>query len=268
VRGERTGAVRLAELRDELSGRDVAILDQVNELRFMTGGQIEAIHFAPNGQGSTDSAARAARRVLERLTDERLLLRLERRIGGTRAGSASFVYLLGPVGHRLLDLPGRRRPYREPGGRFVRHTLTVTQLVVELTLAHRRRHIELLTVQSEPRCWRRMLDRQGAPATLRPDLFLTLAADDTEYRWFVEVDLGNEHIETLLRKCEAYQTYYRSGTEQAEDGVFPRVLWLMHNDRRVEQLREAVGRQKSLTPGLFTVTQTERALDIATGGTP
>jgi hypothetical protein len=268
VRGERTGGVRLAELRDELSGRDLAILDQVNDLRFMTGGQIAAIHFGLNGHDSPDSAARAARRVLERLTDERLLLRLDRRIGGTRAGSASFVYLLGPVGHRLLDLPGRRRPYREPGGRFVRHTLTVTQLVVDLTLAHRRHHLELLTVQPEPRCWRRMVDRHGAPATLRPDVFVTLAAGDIEYRWFIEVDLGNEHIETLLRKCEVYQTYYRSGTEQAEHGVFPRVLWLMHNDRRIEQLREAIGRQKSLTPGLFTVTSTERVLEVAAGGTP
>ncbi len=48
------------------------------------------------------SAARIARRVLARLTELGVLARLERRIGGLRAGSSGYVYYLGPAGQRLV----------------------------------------------------------------------------------------------------------------------------------------------------------------------
>src|SRR5438270_12207936 len=91
----------LTQLRERLSERDFDVIPSVAEHRFLTARQIEALHFADH---ATDLAgARVCRRVLARLTDERLLARLERRVGGIRAGSASYVYALGPSGGRLID---------------------------------------------------------------------------------------------------------------------------------------------------------------------
>src|SRR5207247_2442265 len=108
------GRLGLERLRDEVSERDLAIVRSVREHRFLAAGHIEALHFADHA--SFDSAARISRRVLARLTRQRLLNRLERRVGGVRAGSASYIYALGPVGGRLID--GRRHRVTEPSRLF------------------------------------------------------------------------------------------------------------------------------------------------------
>jgi len=97
-------------------------------LRLMSARQIQAIHFPDAEHGNEQAATRARQRVLARLTQERLLIRLDRRVGGVRAGSAGFVLALGPVGQRILAGGGRRRSY-EPTLRFFDHTLAVAQLV-------------------------------------------------------------------------------------------------------------------------------------------
>jgi Replication-relaxation len=254
-------------LRDQLSGRDVAIVGQIAELRLMSGRQIEAIHFPAADHDNADAAARACRRSLDRLARERLLVRLERRIGGARAGSGSFVYALGPVGHRLLALSRPRPRYREPTATFTDHTLAITQLVVDVTDAMRRNRFDLLVCQAEPRCWRRFAT-MGAPSVLRPDLFLTLGVGEFEHRWFCEVDRGTEHLPAVLRKCRVYDAYYASGTEQSAHGVFPRVCWLVPDDTRARRLRDAIAADRRLTDALFVVTTLDRALDVLARGTP
>ena len=159
--GARLGARGLDHLKDNLSGRDLAIIGQVAELRLMSGKQIQRIHFTLDDHASPDTAARSARRVLERLVDERILHRLERRVGGVRAGSASFVYSLGPVGQRLLDLRQPRHRFAEPSTTFAVHTLAIVDTVVELTEAARHRQLELLSLQAEPRCWRMLPSMTG-----------------------------------------------------------------------------------------------------------
>src|SRR5207302_5513936 len=100
----------LTQLRQRLSERDLAILRSVADHRFLTARQVEALHFADHA--TQLAAARVCRRVLARLIDQRLLARLQRRFGGVRAGSASFVYALGPVGGRLIE--GKRLRLIEP----------------------------------------------------------------------------------------------------------------------------------------------------------
>lgn len=264
---QRASARHLHELRELLTGRDLALLSQVAELRFMTGRHLAAVYFDGSEHQTPAAAGRAARRRLEFLYHERLLTRLERRIGGIRAGSASFVYALGPVGDRLLNLPGARRRHHEPSRTFLDHSLAITELVVELTLAARHGNVDLLTLQTEPRCWRQLGSLSGT-SLLRPDLYLAVGTADYEYRWFIEVDLGTEHLPTLLRKCTSYDAYYRSGREQASHGVAPRVLWLMHNQTRADRLRAAIERTGSLTPGLFVVSTATEAVRITRGGQP
>lgn len=173
----RIGPRGLTQIRDEMTPRETAVVQQLGVLRLMTGGQIAAVHFPATDHGTPTAAARACGRELSRLTRDRLLVRLGRRIGGIRAGSSSYVYALGPVGQRLLALDGPRPRFREPSAIFVDHTLAVSQLVVELTMAERAGRCEVLRVEGEPDCWRTFSGVAGR-VLLRPDLAVTLGLGD------------------------------------------------------------------------------------------
>lgn len=259
----RVGHLQLHELRQRLGEREFAVIHQVGELRLMSGRQIEAIHFPVQEHASSETAARLCRRLLSRLVEERILVRLPRQVGGIRAGSRAFVYGLGPVGHRLLYDDGSRLRVYEPGELFVHHQLAVSQLVIDLTLAERRGELELLSVEGEPACWRKV------PAvgrlTLRPDLFLALGVGEFEYRWFVELDRDTHRAPALLRKARLYESYYRSGIEQATHGVSPRVLWVTPDERRAARLRTLL-ESGDFTTGLMVVTTAEAALRVLAGG--
>jgi hypothetical protein len=262
----RIGTVSLAELKEELSGRDFAILGQVADLRLMATPQIEAVHFPVGEHDNAAAATRACNRVLNRLVEECLLVRLERRIGGIRKGSASFVFALGPVGHRVLADSGARPRLGEPGPTFVLHALAVSQLVVDCILAAREKRFELVICQTEPRCWRRFTDVRGV-TTLRPDLFMAFGVGDYEYRFFIEVDRATEALPAVIRKCHLYQSYYVSGREQAVHGVSPRTCWIVPDEARAERLRRAIARDRHLKDLLFVVTTNKQALVTLSGGT-
>jgi hypothetical protein len=251
------------EIRERIGAKGLALVGQVSDLRLMSGGQIQAVYFPSEEHSSGQTAARQCRRVLSYLVRGHLLTRLERRVGGVRAGSASYVYELGSVGHRLLD---RERPtprLYEPSAVFVDHQLAVSQLVVDLVLASRQRKLELATVEGEPNCWRR-LPTVGR-ALLRPDLFLAIAAREFEFRWFAEIDRGTHHRPAILRKARLYESYYRSGAEQATYGVFPRVVWIAPDERRAERLRDVLGGSE-FTRGLMVVTTSDEAPLVLVGG--
>lgn len=248
----------VARWRERLSARDLAIVRQVGELRLMSARQIEALHFAEH---ETEAAAmRARQRVVARLVRDGLLVALERRIGGVRAGSAGLVLALGPLGQRVLGLDGPRRRAHEPGWRFADHTLAVAQLVVDVSVAARRGGLELLAWQAEPVCWREFT-RLGGRQVLRPDAFLALGVGSYELRWFIEVDRGSESLPVVVRKCRLYGDYYQVGIEQARGGgVFPRVCWVVPDEVRAERVRRAIARDRQLPAGLFVVTTSEQVV--------
>jgi hypothetical protein len=259
--GPRVGA---AAGRDDVRNRDRELVRQVAELRLMSGRQIEATHFPPGAYASSETASRRCRQVLARLVRDGRLHRLDRRVGGVRAGSSSFVYALGAVGHRLIEDDRVRSRRYEPSAVFVKHQLAVSQLVVELILAAQRGEIELLRVEGEPSCWR------NVPAVgrvvLRPDLSLVLSSDELEYRWFVEVDRDTHHRPAILRKARLYESYYRTGVEQANSGVFPRVIWITPTATRGAALRNTLDSGK-FTAGLMVVTAVDEAVAVLTGRT-
>ncbi len=249
----------VAQIRERLSERDLAIIRQVAELRLMSARQIQEIHF-PDVEHENDAAAmRARQRVLGRLCRDRLLISLERRIGGIRAGSAGLVLALGPVGQRVLTDDGRRRRSYEPTLRFVDHTLAIAQLIVDLSVAARRGWLDMLDAQAEPQSWRQF-SGLGGRRVLRPDAFLALGVGEYELRWFVEVDRSSESLPVVLRKCRLYADYYQSGTEQAGGGVFPRVCWVVPDEKRAERLRAAITRDRQLPGQLFVVTIGEQVV--------
>jgi hypothetical protein len=262
----RAGRLSLVALQERLSAHDRQILEHVGVLRLLCARQIQALLFPDERHASPATAARCCRRVLERLTRERLLVRLERRVGGVRAGSASFVYALGSLGQRVLDQGGPRRRLSEPSERFVDHTLAVAEFFVQLSVHARGGAWELLEWQSEPGSWREVTTL-GGRIVLRPDLFVVLGVGEYELRWFVEVDRGSEHLPAITRKCRLYHSYYRGGSEQRLHRVFPRVLWIAPDERRAERLKAVVDGDRRLTSDLFRVTTAEQAL-AAIGETP
>ena len=180
-----------------------------------------------------------------RLEGWRIVDRLPRRVGGVRGGSASLVYAVGPAGRRLLDEIRARKLRRlgTPGDRHVAHTLAITELVVRLHEADLGGELDLVQLQTEPACWREFLG--GLLATrvvLKPDLFARVGAGAFEDRYFIELDLGTEHIATLIGKAKRYLAYYRSGEEQSRHEVFPRVVWTVPDRRRAEEVAEALRR--------------------------
>ena len=254
----------LEELRLGLTGRDFAVLGQVGELRLMTTQQIRAVHFPAEDHPSAFAAIRTCNRCLDRLVDCRALVRLARRVGGVHGGSSVYIYALGPVGQRLLNLGGARRRFREPSASFVDHTLAVSQLIVDLTLAARQKRFDLLAVQAEPRCWRTFTSSSGR-MLLRPDAYVALGVGEYEHRVFIEVDRGTEHLPALLRKCHVYEAYYATGKEQAESEVFPRVCWLMPSVERTTRLKRAIVASRQLTPELFMVIPQQQAVAMLGG---
>lgn len=259
----RTGSRQLAKIATDIRPREWDVLRSLEKLHFLTTRQIERLHLSPDHYTPL-SAIRTARYSLTRLYDLGLVERLQRRVGGVRAGSASFVYRLSPLGARLLHHSTRRRSH-EPSLTHLAHVLSVGELVVRLHEAARADHLELLEVQAEPDCWRPIVAPHGGRVLLKPDLRVTLGVGEHELHWFVEVDRGSEHRPVLLRKCIVYVQAWRGGREAASAGVFPRVLWVVPDQPRAEVL-EGVSTAVSGAPsGLFVVATDADAIEALAG---
>jgi protein involved in plasmid replication-relaxation len=115
---------------ERLSDRDRAIIGSVARLRLATGAQLERLHF--HGL-SPRVRARVRRRVLARLVAWRVLMCLERRIGGVRAGSTGLTFALDTAGQQLVrHRDGSSRRPREPSVTLLGHTLSIAEVYVAL----------------------------------------------------------------------------------------------------------------------------------------
>lgn len=255
----RVTASRAARLDRELTGRERAVLSTLARVKVATAVQLQRLHF-----DRAPSADRQCRRLLARMTEQRLVARLGRSVGGVRAGSSGWVYALDAAGQRLVS--DRRRPRRPyvPGPLFLRHALAVSELFVRLVEAERRGEVEIVRFAAEPECWRHFTGPGGAPGVLKPDAYLRLALPGFEDSWFVEVDLGTEAPSTLDRKFDAHRRYWLSGRE-AKHGVHPCVLWLMPDERRYSVVVDAAGRQPAESWKLHRTALYEDAMAVFTG---
>jgi hypothetical protein len=216
------------------------------------------------------SAPRIARRALQRLAELDVLERLPRVVGGVRAGSAGYVYRLGLAGQRVALDAGwfpdrRRRRARVPGTLFLDHALAVAELHVRLVEGGRAGGFELFELRAEPACWR-SYDGIGAQRLiLKPDSYLRIGVGEWEDSYFIEVDRGTEGSRAIARQLRAYTAYYRAGVEQAERGVFPKVLWLVPGERRAEAIRGCIGGLTAAERELFSVALRADALEVVGG---
>jgi hypothetical protein len=264
----RVSVGRLVALADEMPLRDRRIVETVARLTLVSGGQLVDLAFCEIANPST--RARRGRRVLGRLVEQRVLDRLERRRGGVGGGSSAWVYALGPAGRRIVaywageGLP-RSRGAHEPGAAWTAHTLAVSDLYVRLRRAERTGRVELLAFDGEPACWRRYMRLGGAAGVLKPDAYIRLGVGEFEDSFFAEIDLGSERRGQLTRQHHAYREYFRSGVEQATTGVFPGVLWIVPDAKRVALLADIHRGLPEQTRRLFMLATSEQALATLCG---
>jgi hypothetical protein len=262
-------AARLKELEADLTERDLHLARWVSRLRFMSGAQLARLCFA--SEDSELTRARAARRALLRLVQLGVFARLPRSVGGVRAGSAGFVYCLGPAGQALAMRRGwqperRRRRSLVPGTLFVQHALLVAELHVQLVEGDRAGRFELLELTAEPACWRTYGGVGNQRAMLKPDSHLRLGVGPYEDSYFIEVDRGTEGTLAIECQLERYLAYARTGEEQASREVFPRTLWLTTSVERAGVIANCIGRLPAAARELFSVAEFDQALDVMTTG--
>lgn len=266
------GRRQLAEVASRLNERDWAILSDLARYRLLSGQQLRRLHFT--GHASKPAAARAATGALHRLSTLHLIRTLSRRIGGQRGGSDSYLWHLAPAGARLLasrNTTARPRPglTSEPGSRYIRHTLAIAETAVRLHEHAATDRLEILALETEPRCWRDYLDPAGARRLLKPDLFTITAAHGSEFEqlWFIEIDLATESAATIAAKIGIYDRYQASGRAAHHHGVMPRIAWITPDQARADTITDIA--RTSTSPGvhqamtldgfLATVTETIRA---------
>lgn len=245
----------LTKLARSLTDRDRLVLATLVRVRLAQSDQLERLHFG-------DVTRRQARQALAGMVARRLVRRLPRTVGGVRAGSAGYVYTLDSAGARL-SAPQERHPRRPVtvGTAFLAHGLSVTELYVRLVEADRCGTLGPTEFTTEPACWRSFAGPGGGRVTLKPDAYLKVRLGQYEDQWFVEVDRSTESTATLRRKCDAYRRYWQTGAEQARSGVFPRVLFLVPDDKRYRTLVEVFGRQPADAWPLFTVARFDQAVE-------
>ncbi|WP_255304791.1 replication-relaxation family protein [Actinomyces oris] len=254
----RIGRAQLQAIAERLDTTDRELLALLAAHRYATTRQLAQITELSGQYGSARSALRQTSRRLRRQHGLGLVDHLARRIGGTRAGSAGYVWYLTAAGQRLTSEGqgrGARRRFQEPSPLFLAHTLAITQARVVIEQAIHAVGGHLARLRTEPACWRSWLRLGGALGWLKPDLEAITATDTgAEDHWLFEVDLDTEHPGRLLAKCHDYQAHLASGTFQAQHGYYPQVVWLLTNPTRAGRLAEQIAADQTLTPGLFKIT--------------
>ena len=259
----------LFELADRLPSRERQILETVERFRLLRADQVRRLCFSEIK--SETGSARLCRRALANLVEEGLLRRLERRVGGARAGSSGHLYVTTAAGKRLLAYwsgtgIASNRGVHEPGSAFASHTLAIADFYVSLVEANRSGEFELLGFETEPACWRAYTTALGAQATLKPDALVRLARGDYEFVSFAEIDCGTEGRGALLKKAYAFLYYFRSGREQADEGVFPRIVWIAPEQARVEFMAGLFAELPEEARRLFVAVQSDDAVATLAGG--
>ena len=256
---------RLAWLASQLSDHAHTVTRILSDQRFATTRQL-ARFLRPAFQ-SDASALRQTNRLMGTLQENALVKTLQRRVGGARAGSSSYVWHLSEAGYRLDELcslqdsaatrPVSRRRITEPSWTFLAHTLAVTELRLVSEETCRMCEIELVKAEPEPTCWAKHLGPYGQPEWVKPDLGLVTACAGYEYNWWCELDMGTERPIRINRKTDAYLRHLTSGIEQRRRGVFPVVVWVTSTLQRAEQLISIFSARTDLPAGMFQVATLE-----------
>jgi protein involved in plasmid replication-relaxation len=258
----RLSSQRLYRLAQDLSERDRSIIQTLSSNRLATAHQVELLHFT---SGTTLSNVRQCQKTLKRLTELQVLIRFPRRQGGTGGGSDGYYYGLGRAGQRLGSRTTSRYLATEPlANLHVAHILAVTEFYVDCQLARRTGRMELKRYEAEPRCWRRL---GSSCKVIKPDAFVIIGRGERAFAYFIEVDMASEPPILVRRKLIAYARYWASGREQAKLSAFPRVLFLVPDQNRLDQIAREIRGQPTHVRSIFAVALQTDAISTLNGGT-
>jgi hypothetical protein len=250
----------------EPSARDLRIIRAVYDCRLMSANQIQELVFS--GEGDPQTNARLCRKTLRRLTEQDILRRRQRQIGGLRAGSQGYIYSLGSQGVKLVTDKRLHYYVHDPSEYFMKHTLALSGLYVQMHQEGQDGKFELLDIQTEPSCWRVFLTLATGRRVLKPDMYVKLGVGDEELSYFVELDRGTTFATALNKKLRTYENYYFTGKEQQEFGMFPQVLWLVPDEKRKAVLEALCEPFNARVPGLFVVVVKGGEIDVMLGDEP
>jgi hypothetical protein len=260
-------AARLADLERSLAPRERAIIDTLDRLRVATTEQLRRIDFADL---TPRSAARQAPKVLMALAERQIVTKLERQVGGIRAGSRAAVWSLDLAGQRLASACGpaggrSRRPWT-PSLAFLSHRLAVSSAYTSLVERCRSGAANLLDFDTEPLSWRRFASPYGGTQFLKPDAFARVGIGDFERGAFIEIDRATESRSALTGKLRTYRLYWEMGREQGRRGYFPRVVFAVPDNDRKTVLVDLCAAQPEETWPLWQVVLAGDLTDALIGG--
>lgn len=258
----RLGRNQLIELIDRLSVRDFEILLTLRQSKYLLTGQVQRLHVPVTAKPAT--AMQNAVNNMKKLKRLGLVKTFDRRIGGVRAGSASFVWCLTEAGQRLLDLKDgaenlhRSHRYLEPAYAHLKHTLAIAECYVQLVeISRKHKDVLLQTIEWEPDCWR-PYQQDGHMMQLKPDLSVITRNAGYIDRWFIEIDMNTEAVPVIIEKCKRYHQYLGTGIEQRRnEGVFPIPVWIVLNDERKQKIVAAIKETFKKQPHMFVVIKDE-----------
>lgn len=255
------------QLMPRLSDRDWQVLSSIHEFHYLTTQQLARHHF---GSTKAGPVPRRANHALTRLNGLGVITHLERRIGGVRAGSSGYVWVLTDLGGRALarkhsGQQTRIRTY-EPSAAFLEHTLAVAEVALDIREAAATGSFSVTALELEPHAWRTHLGAGGQVVRLKPDLSVVTSNADFDDYWFIEVDRDTEPPSRVVTKCLAYERYRASGIEQRGHGVFPAVVWVVPNKARVDQLSRHLVTAPAIPQEHYAVTTPDQLATLLAQG--
>jgi hypothetical protein len=231
-----------------LSARELAVVEVVAQVGQMSARQIADVCFAGL------KSATPCKRTLQRLTQRGMLARLELRIvGGSGGGSSQYVYQLGRQGGKRLRLAKEYPRY----GEYRPHMVAVGECFARLK---RLEHAGLLTVlgyEGEEAAYSEVFDaRAHRTIKLTPDLWLDIGVHQPRRRleWWLEVDTGSEHNEHQIpEKLQRYGRAHEAWDADVHGEVFPRVVFVVPDEKRQRRIERDISRQPQPWRKLFRV---------------
>ena len=261
---------RLEQLDKIISDRGRHILKSLHQCKYLTTLQIARLHFSSSLNSS--AAVRAATRSLGDLREYNLVNALQRRIGGVRGGSGSFVWALSPGGFKLLNLHSSqeqsRKHFREPTSYFLTHTLLISETYLQLIEICAQNDMTLSQIQFEPECWRQQNGDTGKPQILKPDMYAVIKGGGYQDHYFFEIDCDTENVARIVDKCERYIQYLHSGTEQEQNDVFPYVVWIVPDGKRKNSIKRHLHVQFKIRADLFLIILPDELETLIKDGVP
>ena len=221
----------------KLQPRDITLLRDVGEFRFMNTPQILALH-----QGGE-------RNLLRRLSSLFQHGYLDRPLKQTSAklSSSHMVYALGRKGAELLSKDAKEREgiYRrvkevERTLPLMAHSLMISQFRVCLTLAAKTHGVKITRFTQGYDLKEMLRDVHGENPSLVPDAFFTLEDKGDVINFFLEADRGTMTAERFVNKPKIYWSWRDDERLKKKLRLARfRVLTIAPSERRSDSLRNA-----------------------------